>query len=477
MSIKDTGAYIRRRLNAVGGDGAMFDDAALQAIHARAGGVPRKINSLCDLCLVAAHGAGVLGVDRALADAVIARTRYASGADAGARPMSHLSELREAGAARAGRGGVAAELAHLPFICLGPDDFIFADVAMAPLGSPGAALGLAGMPGRARRGSRKPPAARPAAGGGAVTAPLRRLSSDKRGSGRARSPSPGDLADGRPAAGAVQPPSARRQRTLRMLAVVAGGAVAAAALGVVLATAPGVDGLRLGFAPLSGLVATTPAADGATPELLPDGFGPAAAVPPAGESEAAQLGAAPVAVAALAPDDPGGADRLFRHGLDVSAEDPSAAAVDFARAAIRGHARAAYYLGQMYETGDGVPYDLALARAWYEKAGGLVWAQRRLAELPEAAGQGAAPLPLFAVRAETGETELVWSGSPADDPAGYVVELSASPEEGPVVTRPVAASAVRLAPPPKAITWWRVAPAAPGAAAVASEWQRIAAVE
>ena len=55
MTMEDTAAYIRRRLEAVGGVADTFDAEALQRIHARTQGVPRKINSLCDLCLTEAH--------------------------------------------------------------------------------------------------------------------------------------------------------------------------------------------------------------------------------------------------------------------------------------------------------------------------------------------------------------------------------------------------------------------------------------
>jgi type II secretory pathway predicted ATPase ExeA len=48
----ETAAYIRYRLGIVGGDAALFDDAALAAVHYFTGGVPRLINLLCDQALM-----------------------------------------------------------------------------------------------------------------------------------------------------------------------------------------------------------------------------------------------------------------------------------------------------------------------------------------------------------------------------------------------------------------------------------------
>ena len=68
------------------------------------------------------------------------------------------------------------------------------------------------------------------------------------------------------------------------------------------------------------------------------------------------------AVAAL----PEEADRLYRAGL--ASDDPVVTAADLARAALLGHARSAYFLGQIYEGGEGVPASTALATAWYRAA-------------------------------------------------------------------------------------------------------------
>ncbi len=58
---------------------------------------------------------------------------------------------------------------------------------------------------------------------------------------------------------------------------------------------------------------------------------------------------------------------IFAEGRAL-AQDLSAAAAWYERAAIQGYAPAAYRLGNMYENGIGVDKDLTLARAWYQKA-------------------------------------------------------------------------------------------------------------
>jgi type II secretory pathway predicted ATPase ExeA len=48
----DTASYVRHRLETAGGDPDIFDPAALAAVHYFARGLPRLVNSLCDLSLV-----------------------------------------------------------------------------------------------------------------------------------------------------------------------------------------------------------------------------------------------------------------------------------------------------------------------------------------------------------------------------------------------------------------------------------------
>jgi len=48
----ETVKYVRHRLGAAGGDPALFEDEAIEAVHTEARGIPRLINVLCDTALV-----------------------------------------------------------------------------------------------------------------------------------------------------------------------------------------------------------------------------------------------------------------------------------------------------------------------------------------------------------------------------------------------------------------------------------------
>lgn len=52
FTAQETGEYVRYRLNLAGGNREAFTDEACALIHGETGGIPRRINSLCDLCLL-----------------------------------------------------------------------------------------------------------------------------------------------------------------------------------------------------------------------------------------------------------------------------------------------------------------------------------------------------------------------------------------------------------------------------------------
>jgi general secretion pathway protein A len=52
MAPADTAGYLRHRLRLAGGDISDFTTGAVQLIHDLSGGVPRRINRLCDLSLL-----------------------------------------------------------------------------------------------------------------------------------------------------------------------------------------------------------------------------------------------------------------------------------------------------------------------------------------------------------------------------------------------------------------------------------------
>jgi type II secretory pathway predicted ATPase ExeA len=83
--------------------------------------------------------------------------------------------------------------------------------------------------------------------------------------------------------------------------------------------------------------------------------------------------------------------------------NPLQAAIDYSRAGVLGHVRAAKYIGQKYETGDGVSFSPGMAARWYAAAEGRDPAQVMVAEdIPHA-------IPLRAIRVER-RVDLVWDG-------------------------------------------------------------------
>ena len=170
------------------------------------------------------------------------------------------------------------------------------------------------------------------------------------------------------------------------------------------------------------------------------------------------------------------AEAAFRHALDIALDDPAAAAIGYARAALLGHERSAYYLGQIYESGDGVPVDFAIARHWYETASaGNSRARSRLADLPppEQGGPLAPPLALLAEPRGTGQADFVWTSGPGADPTSYVVELSGDPGEGAATAYSVVGSAARLPLVAGASHWRVLALDATGGRGAASDWQQL----
>jgi len=67
LSAEETVAYIQHRLAVAGrADGEVCTAAALRLIHEKTGGIPRRINQLCDLALLTGYGQKVTRVDDAL---------------------------------------------------------------------------------------------------------------------------------------------------------------------------------------------------------------------------------------------------------------------------------------------------------------------------------------------------------------------------------------------------------------------------
>lgn len=80
LEYPETRAYVRCRLEVAGGNPGLFDEAAIAAVHSVTGGVPRLINSVCDLALVYgfAESSREIGLETVVA---VARDKCASGLD------------------------------------------------------------------------------------------------------------------------------------------------------------------------------------------------------------------------------------------------------------------------------------------------------------------------------------------------------------------------------------------------------------
>jgi len=96
LDSSDTAAYVRHRLAAAGGTVDTFDAASLELIHACAGGVPRLINQLCDVCLVYGFAGGQQQIGADIVTQVLVDRDQA-----GALPLYRSAPAAAAVAARA----------------------------------------------------------------------------------------------------------------------------------------------------------------------------------------------------------------------------------------------------------------------------------------------------------------------------------------------------------------------------------------
>jgi hypothetical protein len=214
----------------------------------------------------------------------------------------------------------------------------------------------------------------------------------------------------------------------------------------------------------------------ATAALAP---GEAQAPVPAPEETAAQPDTADAATRAridrlrtAMADYPAAAEDRFRFAIDRAGTDPLAAVAGYAGAALLDHRRAAYYLGQIYETGDGVAVDRALAREWYSLAATEIAGAAALLEAlaaPQVEGAPGAPLPLFAGPAGPGQVALIWTSAEGPDPAAYRIDLASEAGEILATSAVQRLSALRM-DLPEAARLWRVVALGDGDAAVASPW-------
>lgn len=58
LHLEETISYVNHRLTAAGAHESMFESGALERIHQLTGGIPRRVNRLCDLCLLIGYADG-----------------------------------------------------------------------------------------------------------------------------------------------------------------------------------------------------------------------------------------------------------------------------------------------------------------------------------------------------------------------------------------------------------------------------------
>lgn len=427
MSPEDTARYVRHRIKVAGGTREIFNDAALARIHEISGGVPRMINVVCELALVTAFGDGVDTIDAPYVDEFLAEAQ-ANGMIAHL-PLQPEAETPPAltptetpppppvplrSAPRAQKGSQRIRL-------VSKLEETTEDASLDPVASP-AAEKPETEPDRARimedamsaTRARPEEAAEPVAlaeqaepEAPEVEDTMVDLVADEvepdfpeESSEAPLEPEPVDRESHDPTRW-VGRAAALVDHTLdAALVLVAVGA----AFALMLQNSPGDTSRSNATDPAAPVELAAAAPITPPPVALPD----------------------PVEIVPL--DDPSGAE-LLDSALVSGAADPGQAAIDYARAALRGEARAAYYLGQLFETGDGVNRDISLARAWYAVAAEDVRsARRRMADLPEA-DQGivlSAPVPLLGGPLETGGAEFVWVSGKGADASHYIVELATS---------------------------------------------------
>ena len=106
LDADETAAYVRHRLEVSGSDEMPFTPRALRAVHRASGGVPRRINIICDRALLGAFADGARRVDASM---VARAAREVAGAPA-ARPVAWTRTLATAAAVALAGGAVAWHL-------------------------------------------------------------------------------------------------------------------------------------------------------------------------------------------------------------------------------------------------------------------------------------------------------------------------------------------------------------------------------
>ena len=92
FSLAETEAYVAHRLETAGGAAGLFSTDAIHKIWQEAHGVPRIINTLCDLSLVYGFSSSSSTIDIDVVDEVLA-DRKNMGLEAALEPVSGVAGL------------------------------------------------------------------------------------------------------------------------------------------------------------------------------------------------------------------------------------------------------------------------------------------------------------------------------------------------------------------------------------------------
>ena len=453
LTPREAAAYIRHRVRVADGPADLFDEPAARELGSASRGAPQALDRLAAACLAAAVARGTHRIDVDLVRATVGA----------GRPRSQAATVDErSDVADAAEGGAAAmrTLFERLWMQAETDEFQFSASSAASAGASAAVATPEAAPAALAVGDRHAPpdGPRPARVPGAARGHRPAGRSDRGGGDAApggvriphRARAPRRPADAR-ASSLIASGGASREKAAVSVAATLIAALAVGA-GIGWHTAP------WSFAAGAGGVAD----DGAVPiglkasvdEAEPSSWA-VAAVPAAAargpSGDAVSLHRLPEA--GPPPEWEADARALYQSG--VGAEDPEAAVTAYARAALRGHERAARYLGQIYELGEGVEATPRLARAWYgfaEAGAEAAPSVARQAASPSGASSGA-PVPMFSARTPDGAVELVWSGRGGE--AGYTVEFARDPLGEPVASlvTPISAALVTV---PEDVGFWRV---------------------
>lgn len=397
----ETATYVAHRLARSGACGPVFDAGAMQMLHVFSRGVPRLINIMADYCLRIAAAEDMSRLDADWVRAVLDEATTVG-------VLSHLGLSGTKPPQPEMQAATAMPQRDIPH----PAASNTADNADRVISPSVAASGNVFTPAAARG---TPPSTEPREEPAAWQAtPIR---SSPQGSGVPRAAPEPEVAAAVAASQAHVPdppvdPSRlllpRNPRKRRGLSLVSAAAV------VVLAAGAAILWLQPG---------TTP------PPIAPDAAPARADVNPAGGALAAGPAPPQAQPAILEPvpvtPDPAAAS-LMTQALESEDRDPATAAVAYARAALRGRARAAWYLGQFHETGTGGPPNPGYARLWYAAASDLPAARRRLQAMGPPAVASAVvpttPVPVFQARLDTGASEMIWRAPDGPAPVRFRVE-------------------------------------------------------